>query len=110
MEVRTHGDQRPQQLGAIAAARAMGKKSHQDPPGGVLRLIVVEKPSMGRALGEAMGLPKSGRSLIEAKDQFEVVARLLNRVDITEVITATDAGRDQQQLRSGVQIRPWDDI
>ena len=101
---------------------------------------------MGRALAEALGLPGSGRSLIEAnglvvtwcighlveplnpegydpawkawrwdrlpifpepfryapinqtKDQFEVVARLLNRVDITVVVNATDAGREGELI------------
>lgn len=101
---------------------------------------------MGRALAEALGLPGSGRNLIEAhglvvtwcighlvealnpegydpawkawrwdrlpifpepfryapinqtKDQFEVVARLLNRGDITEVVNATDAGREGELI------------
>ena len=97
-------------------------------------------------MAEALGLPGSGRSLIEAnglvvtwcighlvealnpegydpawkawrwdrlpifpvpfryapinqtKDQFEVVARLLNRADITEVVNATDAGREGELI------------
>ena len=36
-------------------------------PGGCLRLIVAEKPSMGRALAEALGLTERGRNLIEGK-------------------------------------------
>jgi len=111
-----------------------------------MRLIVAEKPSMGRALAEALGLPGSGRGLIEAKslvvtwcighlvealnpegydpawkawrwdrlpifpepfryapisqtkEQFEVVARLLNRADLTEVVNATDAGREGELI------------
>ena len=115
-------------------------------PGATLRLIIAEKPSMGRALAEALGLPGRGRSLIEGsglvvtwcvghlvealnpegydpawkawrwdrlpifpepfryvpieqtKEQFEVVARLLNRADITEVVNATDAGREGELI------------
>lgn len=111
-----------------------------------MRLIIAEKPSMGRALAEALGLPGRGRSLIEGnglvvtwcvghlvealnpegydpawkpwrwdrlpifpeafryapiaqtRDQFEVVARLLNREDITEVVNATDAGREGELI------------
>jgi DNA topoisomerase-3 len=111
-----------------------------------LRLIIAEKPSMGRALAEALGLPGRGRSLIEGnglvvtwcvghlvealnpegydpawkpwrwdrlpifpeafryapipqtKEQFDVVARLLNREDITEVVNATDAGREGELI------------
>ncbi|WP_052571003.1 DNA topoisomerase 3 [Geothrix fermentans] len=111
-----------------------------------MRLIIAEKPSMGRALAEALGLPGRGRSLIEGnglvvtwcvghlvealnpegydpawkpwrwdrlpifpeafryapipqtKEQFDVVARLLNREDITEVVNATDAGREGELI------------
>ncbi|HJV49269.1 MAG TPA: DNA topoisomerase 3 [Geothrix sp.] len=111
-----------------------------------LRLIVAEKPSMGRALAEALGLPGKGRSLIEGnglvvtwcvghlvealnpegydpawkawrwdrlpifpapfryapiqqtREQFDVVARLLNRADITDVVNATDAGREGELI------------
>ncbi|HEX9009496.1 MAG TPA: DNA topoisomerase 3 [Holophagaceae bacterium] len=107
---------------------------------------MAEKPSMGRALAEALGLPGRGRSLIEGdglvvtwcvghlvealnpegydpawkawrwdrlpifpepfryapieqtRDQFEVVARLLNRADITEIVNATDAGREGELI------------
>jgi DNA topoisomerase-3 len=34
----------------------------------------------------------------QTKDQFEVVARLLNRADITEVVNATDAGREGELI------------
>ena len=119
-----------------------GKRSR----GAALRLIIAEKPSMGRALAEALGLPGRGRSLIEGdglvvtwcvghlvealnpegydpawkawrwdrlpifpepfryapivqtQEQFEVVARLLNRADITEVVNATDAGREGELI------------
>lgn len=111
-----------------------------------MRLIIAEKPSMGRALAEALGLPGRGRSLIEGnglvvtwcvghlvealnpegydpawkpwrwdrlpifpeafryapiaqtREQFDVVARLLNREDITEVVNATDAGREGELI------------
>ncbi|WP_306590386.1 DNA topoisomerase 3 [Geothrix sp. 21YS21S-4] len=111
-----------------------------------MRLIVAEKPSMGRALAEALGLAGRGRSFIEGnglvvtwcvghlvealnpegydpawkawrwdrlpifpepfryapiaqtKDQFEAVARLLNRADVTEVVNATDAGREGELI------------
>jgi len=115
-------------------------------PGAALRLIIAEKPSMGRAVAEALGLPGRGRSLIEGnglvvtwcvghlvealnpegydpawkawrwdrlpifpepfryaaipqtREQFDVVARLLNREDITEVVNATDAGREGELI------------
>ncbi|HJW43603.1 MAG TPA: DNA topoisomerase 3 [Geothrix sp.] len=107
---------------------------------------MAEKPSMGRALAEALGVPGRGRSLIEGnglvvtwcvghlvealnpegydpawkawrwdrlpifpepfryapiaqtREQFDVVARLLNREDITEVVNATDAGREGELI------------
>jgi DNA topoisomerase-3 len=115
-------------------------------PGAFLRLIIAEKPSMGRALAEALGLEGRGRSFMEGKGlvvtwcvghlvealnpegydpawkawrwdrlpifpepfryapiaqtrgQFEVVARLLNRGDVTEVVNATDAGREGELI------------
>ncbi|WP_338029963.1 DNA topoisomerase 3 [Geothrix terrae] len=111
-----------------------------------MRLIIAEKPSMGRALAEALGVTGRGRNLLEGnglvvtwcvghlvealnpegydpawkpwrwdrlpifpeafryapiaqtRDQFEVVARLLNREDITEVVNATDAGREGELI------------
>jgi DNA topoisomerase-3 len=111
-----------------------------------MRLIVAEKPSMGRALAEALGIPGRGRSFIEGrgvivtwcvghlvealapegydpalkswrwdslpldpgtfryapidqtKDQYEAVARLLNRDDVTDVVNATDAGREGELI------------
>jgi len=119
---------------------------NRGPTGVPLRLIVAEKPSMGRALAEALGLTGKGRSLIEGqglvvtwcvghlvealnpegydpawkawrfdrlpifpepfqyapipqtREQFDVVARLLNRADITEVVNATDAGREGELI------------
>lgn len=110
------------------------------------RLIISEKPSMGRAIAAALGVQGSGRSflqgddvivtwcvghLVEAvgpevydptlkrwrmdslpffpepfqyapiastRDQYEVVARLLAREDITEVVNATDAGREGELI------------
>nr|WP_279341177.1 DNA topoisomerase 3 [Geothrix sp. SG198] len=109
-------------------------------------MIIAEKPSMGRALAEALGVTGRGRSLLEGnglvvtwcvghlvealnpegydpawkpwrwdrlpifpeafryapiaqtRDQFDVVARLLNREDITEVVNATDAGREGELI------------
>jgi len=110
------------------------------------RLIISEKPSMGRAIAAALGVQGPGRSflqgdgvivtwcvghLVEAvgpevydpalkrwrmdslpffpepfryapiastRDQYEVVARLLAREDITEVVNATDAGREGELI------------
>jgi len=110
------------------------------------RLIIAEKPSMGRAIAAALGLQGSGRSsiqggdlivtwcvghLVEAlepegynpdlkrwnldalpffpeefryhpiaqtREQFDVVARLLNRDDIKDVVNATDAGREGELI------------
>nr|WP_279343132.1 DNA topoisomerase 3 [Geothrix paludis] len=109
-------------------------------------MIIAEKPSMGRALAEALGVTGRDRSLLEGnglvvtwcvghlvealnpegydpawkpwrwdrlpifpeafryapiaqtRDQFDVVARLLNREDITEVVNATDAGREGELI------------
>lgn len=111
-----------------------------------MRLIIAEKPSMGRALAEALGVQGRGRHCIEGrgltvtwcvghlvealppegydpalkswrweslpldpgtfrygpieqtKEQYEAVARLLNRDDVTEVVNATDAGREGELI------------
>ncbi|HJV89642.1 MAG TPA: DNA topoisomerase 3 [Holophagaceae bacterium] len=111
-----------------------------------MRLIVAEKPSMGRAIAQALGLSGSGRNaitgqglavtwcvghLVEAlqpegydpalkswrmealpivpeafqyaaiertKDQYETVAGWLNRKEVTEVVNATDAGREGELI------------
>ncbi|MBI3132278.1 MAG: DNA topoisomerase 3 [Acidobacteria bacterium] len=111
-----------------------------------MRLIVAEKPSMGRAIAQALGLSGSGRNaitgqglavtwcvghLVEAlqpegydpalkswrmealpivpeafryaaiertKDQYETVAGWLNRAEVTEVVNATDAGREGELI------------
>ena len=110
------------------------------------RLIVSEKPSMGRAIAAALGIQGTGRSFIEGggvivtwcvghlveavgpevydpalkrwslpplpffpdefryapieatKDQYQIVARLMNRDDVTEVVNATDAGREGELI------------
>lgn len=110
------------------------------------RLVVSEKPSMGRAIAAALGIQGSGRSFIQGngvlvtwcvghlveaigpegydpslkswrldtvpffpeafryapieqtRDQYETVARLLSSDDITEVVNATDAGREGELI------------
>lgn len=112
----------------------------------MIRLIVAEKPSMGRAIAAALGISGTGRSFIQGndtivtwcvghlvealgpegydpelkswrldtvpifppefryapieqtKDQYEVVARLMTREDIGEVVNATDAGREGELI------------
>jgi DNA topoisomerase-3 len=112
----------------------------------MVRLIVSEKPSMGRAIAAALGIQGSGRSaiqgngvivtwcvghLVEAvapeaydpalkswrlealpffpepfryepigstREQFETVARLMNRDDVAEIVNATDAGREGELI------------
>jgi DNA topoisomerase-3 len=112
----------------------------------MLRLIVSEKPSMGRAIAAALGLQGSGRSsiqgqgvivtwcvghLVEAlapegydpalkrwrmesvpffpeafryapipatRDQYDIVAGLMNRADVGEIVNATDAGREGELI------------
>ncbi len=112
----------------------------------MIRLIVAEKPSMGRAIAAALGLQGSGRSFIQGgntivtwcvghlveaigpegydpalkswrldtipifppefryapnaqtKDQYDVVAQLMTREDVTEVVNATDAGREGELI------------
>jgi len=111
-----------------------------------LRLIISEKPSMGRAIAAALGVQGTGRSFIQgngfvitwcvghlvealapegydpnlkvwrldtvpffpeefqyapiqsSRDQYDVVARLLNREDIEDVVNATDAGREGELI------------
>jgi DNA topoisomerase-3 len=110
------------------------------------RLIISEKPSMGRAIAAALGIQGNGRSFIQGdglivtwcvghlveaigpegydpslkqwrldtvpffpeafryapientKDQYETVARLLGRDDVTDVVNATDAGREGELI------------
>ncbi|HNX32145.1 MAG TPA: DNA topoisomerase 3 [Holophaga sp.] len=112
----------------------------------MIRLIVSEKPSMGRAIAAALGIQGSGRSflqgeglvvtwcvghLVEAvgpesydpalkqwrldtvpffpehfryapieatREQYDTVARLMNREDVGEVVNATDAGREGELI------------
>jgi DNA topoisomerase-3 len=112
----------------------------------MIRLIVAEKPSMGRAIAAALGIQGTGRSFIQGgntivtwcvghlvealgpegydpelkswrldtvpifppefryapiaqtRDQYEVVARLLARDDVSEVVNATDAGREGELI------------
>ncbi len=112
----------------------------------MLRLIVSEKPSMGRAIAAALGIQGSGRSaiqgqgvivtwcvghLVEAlapegydpalktwrmdtlpffpdpfryapieatREQYQAVAALMNRQDVTEIVNATDAGREGELI------------
>ncbi|BDU77367.1 DNA topoisomerase 3 [Mesoterricola sediminis] len=114
--------------------------------GASIRLIVSEKPSMGRAIAAALGIQGSGRSFIQGgdvivtwcvghlvealapegydpalkqwrmdrlpffpeafryapieatKDQYQVVERLMNREDVTEIVNATDAGREGELI------------
>lgn len=110
------------------------------------RLIISEKPSMGRAIAAALGIQGKGRSFIQGgdvivtwcvghlvqaigpegydpglkswrldtvpffpdsfvyspieatRDQYEVVAQLMTRGDVTEVVNATDAGREGELI------------
>lgn len=110
------------------------------------RLIIAEKPSMGRAIAAALGIQGNGRSFIQqgdlivtwcvghlveamapdgydaalkswrmetlpifpepfqyvpipqTKDQFHVVAQLMNRADVSDVVNATDAGREGELI------------
>jgi DNA topoisomerase-3 len=112
----------------------------------VIRLVVSEKPSMGRAIAAALGIQGSGRSFIQGsgvivtwcvghlveaigpegydpalkqwrldtvpffpeafryapiestRDQYDTVARLMNRDDIGEIVNATDAGREGELI------------
>ncbi len=114
--------------------------------GVMTRLIIAEKPSMGRAIAAALGVTGSGRSFIQqgdiivtwcvghlvealgpegydpalkswrldtvpifppefkyapseqTKDQYNVVAKLLTRDDIQDVVNATDAGREGELI------------
>lgn len=110
------------------------------------RLIISEKPSMGRAIAVALGIQGKGRNFIQGnniivtwcvghlvaavepegydpklktwrldrlpffpepfryvpiaatRDQYEVVATLMNREDIVDVVNATDAGREGELI------------
>jgi DNA topoisomerase-3 len=110
------------------------------------RLLISEKPSMGRAIAAALGIKGTGRSFIQGngviitwcvghlvqavgpevydpglkswrlstlpffpepfryspiettKDQYEVVAQLMTRNDVTDVVNATDAGREGELI------------
>jgi len=112
----------------------------------MVRLIVSEKPSMGRAIAAALGIQGSGRSsiqgqgvivtwcvghLVEAlapegydpalkswrlealpffpeafryapipatRDQYDIVAGLMNRAEVEEIVNATDAGREGELI------------
>jgi DNA topoisomerase-3 len=110
------------------------------------RIIISEKPSMGRAIASALGILGKGRSFIQGKDvivtwcvghlvtaidpegydpglkswkldtvpffpepfryapivatrdQYEVVAKLITRDDVVDVVNATDAGREGELI------------
>jgi len=110
------------------------------------RIIISEKPSMGRAIAAALGIQGSGRSFIQGRDvivtwcvghlvqalgpegydpglkswrldtvpffpepfcyapieatrdQYEVVAKLMNREDVVDIVNATDAGREGELI------------
>jgi len=110
------------------------------------RLIISEKPSMGRAIAAALGVQGTGRSFIQGddiivtwcvghlvqacapevydpglkawrmdtlpffpesfryapieatQDQYRVVARLMTRDDVVDVVNATDAGREGELI------------
>ncbi|HOD97357.1 MAG TPA: DNA topoisomerase 3 [Syntrophales bacterium] len=112
----------------------------------MIRVIVSEKPSMGRAIAAALGIQGTGRSFIQGKDvivtwcvghlvqaiepegynpdlktwrmdtlpifpdqfryapieatrdQYAVVASLMNRDDVADVVNATDAGREGELI------------
>ncbi|HWQ07786.1 MAG TPA: DNA topoisomerase, partial [Holophaga sp.] len=112
----------------------------------MVRLIVSEKPSMGRAIAAALGIQGAGRSFIQGGDtivtwcvghlveavgpevydpalkswrldplpffpeafqyapieatreQYALVARLMTREDVGEVVNATDAGREGELI------------
>jgi len=111
-----------------------------------MRIIISEKPSMGRAIASALGIQGTGRSFIQGtdvivtwcvghlvqaigpegydpglkswrldtvpffpepfcyspieatRDQYEVVARLMNRDDVVDIVNATDAGREGELI------------
>ncbi|MBU0992626.1 MAG: DNA topoisomerase 3 [Proteobacteria bacterium] len=110
------------------------------------RLIISEKPSMGRAIASALGIQGKGRSFIQnndiivtwcvghlveavgpeaydpklkswrlemlpffpdpfryvtisaTRDQYEIVAKLMTREDVVDVVNATDAGREGELI------------
>jgi len=110
------------------------------------RLIISEKPSMGRAIAAALGIKGTGRNFIHSndvivtwcvghlvsamdpegydpgmkswrldtvpffpeqfryipiattKEQYEIVAKLMTREDVADVVNATDAGREGELI------------
>ncbi|MFA5183192.1 MAG: DNA topoisomerase 3 [Syntrophales bacterium] len=110
------------------------------------RIIISEKPSMGRAIAAALGIQGTGRNFIQGadvivtwcvghlvqamgpegynpdlkvwrldtvpffpepflyspieatRDQYEVVAKLMTRDDVVDVVNATDAGREGELI------------
>ncbi len=112
----------------------------------LLRLIISEKPSVGRSIAAALGIKGAGRNFIQGsdvivtwcvghlvqavgpevydpalkswrmdtlpffpdpfqyapieatRDQYKVVAQLLTRDDVTDVVNATDAGREGELI------------
>jgi len=112
----------------------------------MIRIIISEKPSMGRAIASALGIQGTGRSFIQGgdiivtwcvghlvtaidpegydpglkswkldtvpffpepfryapieatRDQFNVVAKLMTRDDVVDVVNATDAGREGELI------------
>jgi DNA topoisomerase-3 len=112
----------------------------------MIRIIISEKPSMGRAIAAALGIQGTGRSFIQGadvivtwcighlvqamgpegynpelktwrldtvpffpepfryypiettRDQYEVVAKLMTRGDVVDVVNATDAGREGELI------------
>jgi DNA topoisomerase-3 len=110
------------------------------------RIIISEKPSMGRAIASALGIQGKGRSFIQGgdvivtwcvghlvtamdpegydpglkswkldtvpffpepfryapidatRDQYEIVAKLITRDDVLDVVNATDAGREGELI------------
>ena len=112
----------------------------------MIRIIISEKPSMGRAIATALGIQGTGRSFIQGndvivtwcvghlvtaidpegydpalkswrldtvpffpeqfryapieatKDQYAVVAKLMTRDDVADVVNATDAGREGELI------------
>ena len=120
------------------------------------RIIISEKPSMGRAIASALGIQGTGRSFIQGgdvivtwcvghlvtaigpegydpglkpwkldtlpffpepfcyapieatRDQYEIVAKLITRDDVVDVVNATDAGPPCQSR--GIRARVADEL